>query len=145
MNFSAPNNTGKNASQILSDYENSHEYKTTISDPIRGNKTYTKRCGRKEIAVLDRLWNFTQVVEHPNFTNPCLLFRGIDCIKNYQQIWYHGKYVRVHRLALILNGIILTKDMHIDHLCERKNCWEVSHLEETTPGENTRRYHNGRG
>ena len=146
MKSRAPHTVGKDCQQVLSDFENDREYKTEIFDPRLGViKVYTTNCGRKEQDVLDRLWARTEIVEHPDFEIPCKLFDGgLSNSSYYKQIWYHGKYVRIHRFALILEGHTLTPNMHVDHLCERKNCWEHTHLEETTPGENTRRYHKNR-
>lgn len=149
MNDTTPNRTGKNATQILSDYDSVTHYRTgadKIIQRIDGvDAYYTKKAGRKEVPVMDRLLDKTDIVPHPDFDLPCKLFDGLAYTDCYRQIWYHGKYVRVHRLALILEGETLTPNMQVDHICERKNCWETSHLEETTPGENTRRYHKNRG
>lgn len=143
----APYRVGKDAESILTDYECTRAYQTgggRIVAHSNGSRVYAERAGRKEQPVLNRLLAGTEFVAHVNFSKPCKLFNGIENIHKYQQIWYHGKYVRIHRLALILDGFVLTAGMHVDHCCERKNCWETTHLEEITPGENTRRYHNGR-
>lgn len=148
MKSRAPIRVGKDAIQILEDYESDAIYNTGDNQiVVHSNRicTYKEKAGRKEQPVLDRLRSKTEFVDHPNFDTPCWLFEGMEEIHSYKQIWYHGKYVRIHRLALILEGATLTRNMHVDHLCERKNCWNTAHLEETTPGDNTRRYHAKKG
>ena len=103
----APINTGIYCEPILSDYESAVDYRTGDGQVVAHSDrvcVYKERAGRKEQPVLDRLWARTDVVKHPNFDTPCWLYDGIDKIHKYQQIWYHGKFVRIHRLALILDG-----------------------------------------
>lgn len=148
MKHKAPYSTGYETTPIVDDYDCVTDHKTGNGQIVVHNNricVYSERVGRKEQPVLDRLWNRTEEVIHPDFEEPCWLYDGLSKINEYQQIWYHGKFVRIHRLALILDGHTLTPRWHIDHLCERKNCWNTAHLEETTPGDNTRRYHAKRG
>lgn len=50
-----------------------------------------------------------------------------------------GKYVRVHRLAMILDGQELHRGFTLDHLCENKCCWNTLHLEKVTYAVNKQR------
>ena len=144
----APHRVGADCTPLLSDYENEQQHNTGDGKVVvHSNRVcvYKEKAGRKETSVVERLWANTEAVKHPELDTPCYLFKGIEYVHKYQQVWYHGKYARIHRLAMILDGIDLTPGMVIDHLCERKNCWNTAHLEEVTPGDNTRRYHAKKG
>lgn len=116
-------------------FNNDKEYKLGLRPDGR---IYATPSGRKEVPVLDRMWAKTELKSHPDFDTPCMLWTSIG-VHGYASIWYHGKYVRIHRMAILLDGSELTKGFHIDHLCERKHCWNTLHLEEVTPAVNKQR------
>lgn len=121
-------------------FEREGEYKLgEVLDSRVGVKIYAKRAGRKEVPILNRMWRQTELVPHPRFDTPCLLWTSSIGKHGYASVWYHGKYVRIHRMAMLLDGEILTQGMTIDHLCERKHCWNTLHLEEVTSAVNKQR------
>ena len=133
-----PYRTGHDRTEITTLYENDHEYVTEQFTWDGIYKVYSRPPGRKEVPVLNRLWDGTIFCPHPKLVVPCMLF--FPTMDNgYAQIWYKGKYIRIHRLALLLSGQTLTKGMTVDHICERKNCWNTLHLEEVTYKVNTLR------
>ena len=107
--------------------------------PYQGSvRVYTDRAGRKETPVLDRMWAKTDLMSHPDFDTPCMP-ASCTAPSGYASIWYKGRYVLVHRLAMLLDGQTLTSGLTIDHICERKSCWNTLHLEEVTQKVNKQR------
>jgi len=128
-----PNRVGLDREEVTEDFENPIEYKMGQ----QGHRFYSKPAGRKETFVLDRMWR--QTILFGGFEGtPCLLWTGA-LRGGYGSVWYHGRYVRIHRMAMILDGHVLTRGMQIDHLCENKSCWNTLHLEEVTARENKMR------
>lgn len=128
----APHRVGLDRTEVTEDFENPLVPKIGLREDGR---FYRKKAGRKEEPVEDRMDRQSYLSGRDGFVMPCKLWTG-SLRDGYGSVWYHGRYVRVHRMAFILRGEVLTEGMQIDHLCERKNCWERSHLEEVTPREN---------
>ena len=75
----------------------------------------------------------------------CWRYQGCHDRDGYAYIWFDGKRVGVHRASFELYIDDLVAGMHIDHVrrrgCRHRDCWNPAHLEQVTPGENTRRAH----
>jgi len=69
----------------------------------------------------------------------CLIWQGQTMKNGYGQISWHNRSWLVHRaIWTALKGEI-PAEMTIDHLCRRRNCVEVAHMEVVTRGENSLR------
>lgn len=72
--------------------------------------------------------------------NGCMVWTGCTDRKGYGQMWYRGRYYRVHALAHELLYGPIVKGMVRDHLCREEGCVNVvEHIEVVTNGENIRR------
>ena len=71
--------------------------------------------------------------------NECWCWQGSLDRYGYAQFKVGGKKARVHRwLYEAINGE-LPENLFVDHLCRNRGCVKPSHLEVTTPQENTNR------
>lgn len=74
----------------------------------------------------------------------CMEWTGyIHAKYGYGQIYALGKCLRVHRLALALNGVDLTGDLVADHICRNRKCVNPKHLRAVTGRQNTFENSNG--
>lgn len=65
-----------------------------------------------------------------------------DPERRYGVIWYRGRHVRVHQLALAFAGRVPRKGEEVDHLCRNTLCVNPDHLEWVSPATNTLRSNN---
>ena len=106
-------------------------------------KRYTKKSGRKEIPLEERLWPNIDKEAPPPAAKPwlgnCWLWTGrVSPRTGYVLIWFEGKYWRLHRLVYKLLVGELDPELVIGHKCNIKHCCRPSHLEQVTVGKNTR-------
>lgn len=70
----------------------------------------------------------------------CYLWTGPTNEDGYGRVTYHGERYTAHRLAWKLLGRGPIPDwMELDHLCRRRRCVNVTHLELVTPSTNAHR------
>lgn len=79
-----------------------------------------------------RLWRLIQV------TGSCWFWLGYTK-DGYGTTHRNGRPVRVHRLVYELLVGPIADGMTLDHLCRMTTCCNPDHLEQVTPGENSRR------
>ncbi|MCY1145259.1 HNH endonuclease [Actinoplanes sp. Pm04-4] len=73
----------------------------------------------------------------PALDGGCHLYWG-STTNGYGQIREHGRTRYVHRIAAREAGMDI-EGKTIDHLCRRRNCVNVAHLQVVSREENTRR------
>lgn len=83
--------------------------------------------------VPERLWN--RVTK----TDTCWLWNGTVSPDGYGSMTWGGRYVKVHHVALELDGRPRPEGLETDHLCRVRNCVNPDHLEWVTHAENVRR------
>src|SRR5512139_4245859 len=88
---------------------------------------------KDRLPILDRLFAKREV------RDDCWLWRGLLTDRGYGKIKYKCKTKLVHRLAYELLVHQVDPQLHLDHLCRTRNCFNPAHLEPVTPAENVRR------
>lgn len=86
-----------------------------------------KRC------PIERL--FSKVV----YDDGCALWCGWISNDGYGHFWLNGKTHMAHRASYILQIGEIPEGYELDHLCRRRNCVNIFHLEPVTRLENERR------
>jgi hypothetical protein len=71
--------------------------------------------------------------------NGCWLWTGKIEHYGYGVIWVQGKEKKVHRVSYELFIGEVPEGLVLDHLCRVRRCFNPSHLEPVTRGENVRR------
>lgn len=84
-------------------------------------------------SVVERFWS--QVEKTPT----CWLWRGAVTPDGYGLFNPYGVPVRVHRWAYEQKHKRIPRGLHLDHLCNVRNCVRLSHLEAVTQKENNLR------
>lgn len=78
----------------------------------------------------------------PNGMSGCIVWTGALTPKGYGSISRDGTAATVaaaHRVAYELAGHEVPRGMQLDHLCRRRHCVNVEHLQPVTNAENVRR------
>lgn len=69
----------------------------------------------------------------------CELWLGSVNSNGYPTLWEHGRPRQAYYVALERAGIVVPEDREPDHLCRRRLCVAVPHLQLVTRNENQRR------
>jgi hypothetical protein len=91
--------------------------------------------------LAERFWPKTEPATDlsPNGMAGCIVWTGA-LTDGYGLIYVGpGRYARAHRAAWELSDRDLTEGLELDHLCRRRACVNVDHLELVTCAENLRR------
>lgn len=91
------------------------------------------RMTRPYQPVEPRLW------EKVEKTDSCWIWKGTKNPKGYGRIVVNGKPKPVHRVTYELVHGPVSDDLHLDHLCRRRDCVRPDHLEPVTNHENALR------
>lgn len=70
---------------------------------------------------------------------PCRIWPGYVNQNGYGRRWVDGKLRLVHVVAWEAEHGPVPEGLELDHLCERRRCYETRHLEPVTHAENLRR------
>jgi hypothetical protein len=69
----------------------------------------------------------------------CLIWQRALNSRGYGVLWADGRLQLAHRLAWIRTHGEPTPGLVIDHLCNRKACIEITHLQQLSNSQNLRR------
>ena len=77
--------------------------------------------------------------EEEELRQNCIEHKNRPDANGYVKVLVDGRQTKAHRYAYEQAHGPLAKGLVIDHLCRRRNCVNVEHLEAVTRGENSRR------
>lgn len=93
-----------------------------------------------ELDIFDNLYEYVKYcVEKLGENTDCWFWQFGKTVNGYGSLRVNNHTKRVHRISYELYYKVDLNELHIDHICKNRSCWNPNHLDAVSQEENNKR------